>query len=87
VVVVIRPPSFFSETEHGLAYARTDVAGAYRWDNVTSQWVSLLDSTTWTESHLNGVLSVAVTAQNAGKVALVCGLHKRRGPLNGVFLT
>ena len=54
------PTVVFSEIQQGLAYARTDVAGAYRWDNATSQWVSLLDSTTWTESHLNGVASVAV---------------------------
>jgi hypothetical protein len=82
------PTVVFSEIQPGLAYARTDVAGAYRWDNATSQWVSLLDSTTWTESHLNGVASVAVSAQNAGKVALACGLYTNAwDPLNGVILT
>src|SRR5947207_14805080 len=59
----------FSEVQQGLAYARTDVGGAYRWDNATSHWVSLLDSTSWTETHLGGVLLVAVGAQNAGTVA------------------
>jgi len=82
------PTVVFSEVQQGLAYARTDVAGAYRWDNATSQWVSLLDSTTWTESHLNGVASVAVSSQNAGKVALACGLYTNAwDPLNGVILT
>jgi xyloglucan-specific exo-beta-1,4-glucanase len=82
------PTVVFSEIQQGLAYARTDVAGAYRWDNATSQWISLLDSTTWTESHLNGVASVAVSSQNAGKVALACGLYTNHwDPLNGVILT
>ncbi|MBW8781699.1 MAG: RICIN domain-containing protein [Verrucomicrobia bacterium] len=78
----------FSEVQQGLAYARTDVGGAYRWDNATSQWVPMLDSTSWTESHLNGVLSVAASPQNANKVALACGLYTNAwDPLNGVILT
>jgi hypothetical protein len=82
------PTVVFSEIQQGLAYARTDVAGAYRWDNAASQWVSLLDSTTWAESHLNGVLSVAASPQNANKVALACGLYTNDwDPLNGVILT
>ena len=58
----------YSEVQQGLAYARTDVGGAYRWDNATSQWVPLLDSTSWTESHLSGVLSVAASPRNSNKV-------------------
>jgi xyloglucan-specific exo-beta-1,4-glucanase len=82
------PTVVFSEIEPGLAYARTDVAGAYRWDNATSQWISLLDSTSWTDSHFNGVASVALSAQNADKVALACGLYSNGwDPLNGAILT
>jgi xyloglucan-specific exo-beta-1,4-glucanase len=82
------PNVVFSEVQPGLAYARTDVGGAYRWDNATSQWVSLLDSTSWTESHLNGVLSVAASPRNADKVALACGLYTNAWDgLNGVILT
>ena len=82
------PTVVFSELEPGLAYARTDVGGAYRWDNATSQWVSLLDSTSWTDSHFNGVASVALSAQNADKVALACGLYTNGWDgLNGAILT
>ena len=78
----------FSEVQQGLAFARCDVGGAYRWDNATSQWVSMLDSTGWTESHLSGVLSVATSPQNANKVALACGLYTNGwDPLNGIILT
>jgi hypothetical protein len=64
------------------------VGGAYRWDDATSQWVHLLESTSWTESHLTGVLSVAVSAQNADRVAFACGLYTNGwDPLNGVILT
>lgn len=82
------PTVVFSEAQQGLAYARTDVGGAYRWDNAASEWVSLLDSTGWTESHLNGVLSVAASPRNADKVALACGLYTNAWDgLNGVILT
>ncbi len=82
------PNVVFSEIQQGLAYARTDVGGAYRWDDATSQWVHLLESTSWTESHLTGVLSVAVSSQNAGRVAFACGLYTNGwDPLNGVILT
>ena len=82
------PTVVFSEVQQGLAYARTDVAGAYRWDNATSHWVSLLDSTGWTETHLSGVLSVAASPQNTNKAALACGLYTNGwDPLNGVILT
>ena len=82
------PTVVFSEIEPGLAYARTDVAGAYRWDNTTNQWISLLDSTSWTDTHFNGVASVALSAQNADKVAIACGLYTNGwDPLNGAILT
>jgi xyloglucan-specific exo-beta-1,4-glucanase len=82
------PTVVFSEIEPGLAYARTDVAGAYRWDNAKSEWVSLLDSTSWADSHFNGVASVALSAQNADKVAIACGLYTNNwDPLNGAILT
>jgi hypothetical protein len=32
-----------SKTESGVVYARTDVGGAYRWDNASGRGVSLLD--------------------------------------------
>ena len=34
----------FNQTEPNLVYTRTDIGGAYRLDNATGRWVSLLDS-------------------------------------------
>ncbi len=59
--------------ERNLFYARTDVGGAYRWDNASSKWVSLMDWVDVTERGLLGIEAIAVDPQEAGKVYMVAG--------------
>ena len=59
--------------EQNLFYARTDVGGAYRWDNALSKWVSIMDWVDVTERGLLGVEAIAVDPQTPGKVYMVAG--------------
>ena len=45
----------FSDAQRGLAYARTDVGGAYRWDAAAKNWVPLLDFTGFNDWNELGV--------------------------------
>jgi photosystem II stability/assembly factor-like uncharacterized protein len=59
--------------EQNLFYARTDVGGAYRWDNASSKWVSVMDWVDVTERGLLGVEAIAVDPKTPGKVYMVAG--------------
>ena len=58
------PGIVFNQTEPNLVYARTDIGGAYRLDNATSRWVPLLDSISWDDWNLTGVISLATDPVN-----------------------
>jgi len=59
--------------ERNLFYARTDVGGAYRWDDAASRWVSMMDWVDVTERGLLGVEAIAVDPVTPGKVYMVAG--------------
>jgi len=59
--------------ERDLFYARTDVGGAYRWDNAASKWVSIMDWVDASERGLLGVEAIAVDPNRAGTVYMVAG--------------
>ena len=59
--------------EANLFYARTDVGGAYRWDDGASRWVSMMDWVDVTERGLLGVEAIAVDPRAAGTVYMVAG--------------
>jgi photosystem II stability/assembly factor-like uncharacterized protein len=63
----------FSDARRGLAYARTDIGGAYRWDAAAKNWVPLLDFTGFNAWNELGVESIAADPHDAGKVWLATG--------------
>ncbi len=62
-----------SPVEQNLFYARTDVGGAYRWDQNSKKWISLMDWVDVSERGLLGVEAIAADPKNADKVYLVAG--------------
>lgn len=54
-------------------YARTDVGGAYRWDQTSSTWISLLDWVSTNERGLLGIDGIAVDPSVKGRVYMLAG--------------
>jgi hypothetical protein len=62
-----------SPIEKNLFYARTDVGGAYRWDETNKKWTALTDWIGSDETGLLGVEAIAVDPKTPGKVYMTCG--------------
>ena len=69
------PNIVFSTAEQGLAYLRTDMGGAYRWDDKEQQWVPLEDAIP-TGSYF-GVESLAADPKDPNRVYLAAGMYQR----------
>ncbi|TQJ91061.1 cellulose binding domain-containing protein [Streptomyces sp. SLBN-31] len=81
------PGIVFNRTEKNLAYARTDIGGAYRWQQSTKTWTPLLDSVGWTEWGHTGVVSLASDSVNPDKVYAAVGTYTNSwDPTNGAVL-
>ncbi|MGN0642392.1 MAG: hypothetical protein ACI4JJ_04530 [Huintestinicola sp.] len=62
-----------STCEPGLFYARTDVGGAYRWDDDAKTWIALGSFVTQADVGLLGIDGIAVDPNNAARVYLAAG--------------
>ncbi|HEV8369004.1 MAG TPA: xyloglucanase [Pyrinomonadaceae bacterium] len=69
------PGIIFNQSESGLVYARTDIGGAYRQDPVTKRWIPLLDSISWDDWNLTGIVSLATDSVNTNNVYLAAGTY------------
>ena len=69
----------------GVVYARTDVGGAFRWDNSAARWVSLLDWVADDQIGYLGVESLAVDPKNAANVYLYVGISYFNGGKSAVL--
>lgn len=76
----------FHPTTPGLAYARTDMGGAYRRDTATGRWQPLLDGLPLADVNLMGVESVAVDPHDPDAVYLACGTYTSPASPNGALL-
>ncbi len=82
---------FFHPKSQGLMYARTDVGGAYRWNNTAggdTQWVPLLDFVGRFDSGFNlGVESLGLDPNDATRLYLAVGEYADSFGTNGYILT
>ncbi|NBB52489.1 hypothetical protein GVN24_29855 [Rhizobium sp. CRIBSB] len=68
------PGVVFSAVEPGLAYLRSDMGGAYRWDSRADRWIPLQDSTP--VSSYMGVESIAPDPVDPDVVYAAVGMHR-----------
>lgn len=59
----------------GLRYCRTDMGGAYRYNNNEHRWEQLLDWVSEAESNLQGVESIALDPQHPERLYMACGTY------------
>lgn len=76
----------FQPAVPGLAYARTDMGGAYRRDTATGPWQPLLDWLPLSEVNLMGVESLAVDPNDSDALYLACGTYTNPAVPNGAVL-
>ncbi len=76
----------FHPTAPGIRYARTDMGGAYLWDDTAHQWQPMLDWVPYTDLNLMGVESIAVDPNDAKRVYLACGTYTNARTPNGAIL-
>ncbi|MDL5204766.1 cellulose binding domain-containing protein [Streptomyces sp. ALI-76-A] len=81
------PGIVFNRTEKDLAYARTDIGGAYRWQQSTKTWTPLLDSVGWDDWGHTGVVSLASDSVNPDRVYAAVGTYTNSwDPGNGAVM-
>ena len=76
----------FHPTAPGVRYARTDMGGAYRWNDATHRWTPILDWVPYKDLNLMGVESIAVDPADANRVVLACGTYTSVATPNGAIL-
>lgn len=70
------PAILFSPVQPGLAYLRTDMGGAYRWDAAARRWIPLQDGEN--ESSYMGVESIAIDPVDPNGVYMAVGMYRRQ---------
>ncbi|MBE8519562.1 RICIN domain-containing protein [Amycolatopsis sp. H6(2020)] len=74
----------FNPSRKGLLYARTDMGGAYRWDDPAGQWVPLTDwAADW---NTYGIESVATDPVDPGRLYLATGTYTNDWAGTGAIL-
>jgi len=58
-----------------LMYARTDVGGAYRWDDKRKEWIALTDWLSPAQGNFTGIESIALDPSDSNRVYLAAGTY------------
>ncbi|MFD5744387.1 cellulose binding domain-containing protein [Streptomyces massasporeus] len=81
------PGIVFNRSEKNLAYARTDIGGAYRWQESSKTWTPLLDSVGWDDWGHTGVVSIASDSVDPNRVYAAVGTYTNSwDPKNGAVM-
>jgi hypothetical protein len=81
------PGIVFNQTQPNLIYARTDIGGAYRWDQVAGAWIPLNDWVGWNNWGYLGCVSIATDPVNPNNVYAAVGMYTNGwDPNNGAIL-
>ncbi|MFH9859429.1 cellulose binding domain-containing protein [Streptomyces sp. NPDC017202] len=81
------PGIVFNRKEKNLAYARTDIGGAYRWQQSNKTWTPLLDSVGWEKWGHTGVVSLASDSVDPNRVYAAVGTYTNSwDPGNGAVM-
>jgi hypothetical protein len=78
----------YHPTSANVMYARTDIGGAYRWNNSNGSWTPITDGAGFNagEGTFHGVESIALDPSNDNKVYLATGMYSHNWdgtPING----
>jgi xyloglucan-specific exo-beta-1,4-glucanase len=67
----------FHPTSANVLYARTDIGGAYRWNQATTSWIPITDGLGFggAESSYHGIESIAVDSNNDQLVYMAAGMY------------
>jgi hypothetical protein len=76
----------FHPSEPNLRYCRTDMGGAYRWEESLKRWIPLLDWVSYEDNNLMGVESIAIDPNNPDRLYLSCGTYTAPHIPNGAVL-
>jgi hypothetical protein len=76
----------FHPKAKGIRYCRTDMGGAYRWNDSVKKWEPILDWISYNDLNLMGVESLAVDPSDSDKVYLSCGTYTNPQTPNGAVL-
>jgi hypothetical protein len=81
------PGIVYHPTAKGLAYARTDIGGAYRWDDSSGKWIPLQDMMTRNNSDYMGILSIGLDRNDTNRVYMECGKYTQSWAGAGAVLS
>jgi hypothetical protein len=78
----------YHPTSANVMYARTDIGGAYRWNNSNGSWTPISDGIGFNagEATYHGVESIALDPTNDNRVYMVTGMYShdwQGNPING----